>query len=261
MLVESYHSFILVFNFTSYYIYNINIKCMKCILDRINRNGYVIVAIYGMHVQSVIYMYRIHSCDCFLITGWPFCAASMKGIAIIFKNFIRAAALDMVSGYLQMLGRICILSVNTGLITFIAIYWYDDKLYSPVNPAMGALCITFFVCWQYMHLYEVGLSTIFICFLIDEERNKNTGFMRASKKLRRIIGDTTVSKATIKKNLKSTRHMDKRSAKQAEWVDHDMEITAKERKIFSGLDDDESQSHSLSLSSNHETHVELPTKR
>ena len=44
------------------------LKCIKCILNRINRNGLIITSIYG----------------------WPFCAASMKGIVIILKNVVRA---------------------------------------------------------------------------------------------------------------------------------------------------------------------------
>ncbi len=47
------------------------LRCIKCILNRINRNGLIITSIYG----------------------WPFCAASMKGIVIVLKNVVRASAL------------------------------------------------------------------------------------------------------------------------------------------------------------------------
>ena len=94
----------------------------------------------------------------------------------------------MVSGYLEKLGKICILSLNIGFSIAFASYWYGDQLSSVFFPALICAGITFVVCWQYMHLYEVGISAIFICFLIDEERNKSLQEMKASKRLRKIIG-------------------------------------------------------------------------
>ena len=50
--------------------------------------------------------------------------------------------------------------------------------------------ISFGVGWQFIQLYETGIQTIFICFLIDESHNKNTGYFRGSEELRKLIGDT-----------------------------------------------------------------------
>ena len=263
------------------------LRCLKCVLDKINRTGIVITTVYG----------------------WPFCAASMTGIGLIFRNILRATALSMVSGYLEILGKISITAINTGLMVLITNYAVGDEISSLVVPGIveffflrsfffvcfcfffvslvisplfwGFLCFLFcflhtndfvklfffkhicvlswvcvffwvcvcgfiekvnkvlifyfFVClcvlfkkkvirplrcikntnethantntnththkkkkqiyvlvsfavaFQYMQLFEVGIQTIFICFLIDEKHNKTSGYMRASKKLRELI--------------------------------------------------------------------------
>ena len=83
--------------------------------------------------------------------------------------------------------------------------------------------ISYAVCFQYMDLYEVGLKTVFICFLIDEEVNLNKSFedengklvihpktgqpigkMRASHRLYTLIGH---SKPKIQASERSLRHM------------------------------------------------------
>ena len=159
------------------------LRCIKCILNRINRNGMIITSIYG----------------------WPFCAASMKGIAVILKNVVRAAALKMVSGYLEKLGKICIISLNIGFSIAFANYYYEDQLSSLLFPAVICAGITIVICWQYMHLYEVGISAIFICFLIDEERNKSLQEMKASKRLRKIIGAHKPPKRFLIEQAQSVR--------------------------------------------------------
>eukprot|EP01083_Nonionella_stella_P100290 282653_1 len=160
------------------------LKVMKCILDRINRNGLIVTSIYG----------------------WPFCAASMKGIALVFKNVVRSSALAMVSGYLEKLGKICIIAGNLGLCMMFANYYYGNTLSSLVLPMIICFGITFVVTWQYMHLYEVGISTIFICFLVDEERNKSFESMKASKRLRKIIGAHKPPKEYLIAHSRSIRH-------------------------------------------------------
>ena len=111
----------------------------------------------------------------------------------------------MVSGYLEKLGKICILSLNTGLCIAFAMYYYDDRLSSVMMPGILCAIITYVICWQYMHLYEVGISTIFICFLIDEERNKDLKEMKASKRLRKIIGAHKPPKKYLIDQSKSVR--------------------------------------------------------
>jgi len=186
------------------------LRCIKCILNRINKNGLVITSIYG----------------------WPFCAASMKGIVIVLKNVVRASALSMVSGYLEKLGKICILSINIGLSVAFARYYYAEQLSTVLLPALICGGITFIICWQYMHLYEVGISAIFICFLIDEERNKSLQEMKASKRLRKIIGAHKPPKRYLIEQAKSARGAGLMDKSQVEHFAGEDEYDRADRKAF-----------------------------
>jgi len=159
------------------------LRCVKCILNRINKNGLIICSIYG----------------------WPFCASSMKGIIVVMKNVIRASALTLVSGYLEKLGKIAIVCLNMAIcMAFAATYW-EGEMTSLIFPGVICALITVAICWHYMNLYEVGLSAIFICFLIDEERNKKSHEMKASHRLRNIIGATKPHKRYLMEKAQSIR--------------------------------------------------------
>jgi len=147
------------------------LRCMSCILNRINKDGLIVTSIYG----------------------WPFCAASTKGITIVFKNILRAAVLSFVSGYFEFLGKASIIFFNVAICVLIA----EGTVYNVqivILPAIVFIIITYMVTWVYLEIYEVGVRTIFICFLIDEERNKDLEEMKCSKRLRKIIGARKVPK-------------------------------------------------------------------
>ena len=86
-----------------------------------------------------------------------------------------------------------------------ATYYYAGEITSLLFPGAVCLVITVTICWHYMNLYEVGLSAIFICFLIDEERNKKAHEMKASARLRTIIGATKPTKKYLMEHASSTR--------------------------------------------------------
>ena len=221
---------------------------MKCILDRINRNGYIICA----------------------ITGWPFCSSSMKGISIVFNNIVRSAALNMVSGYLEKLGKIAIISFNAAVTMMVAFYVYGDELSSLFLPTLICLIISWVVCFQYMALYEVGLETIFICFLLDEEINKSKQFkdeygniiihpetgkpigkMRASHRLYKLIG---LKKPRIRASTRDVKLFKEGQRARDENMngetaaDHKFKQKSLKKIFFVDPRDDEPSSSSQSLS-------------
>ena len=159
------------------------LRCMKCILNRINKDGLIITSIYG----------------------WPFCAASTKGITIVFKNILRAAVLGFVSGYFEFLGKVSIIFFNVAICVLIA-EAYDVQIV--ILPAIVFVIITYMVTWVYLEIYEVGVRTIFICFLVDEERNKSLEQMKCSKRLRKIIGAKKIPKYYLAETATSELNAD-----------------------------------------------------
>ena len=190
----------------------------------------------------------------------------MKGISIVFKNIVRSAALSMVSGYLEKLGKIAIISYNAAVTMLVAFYVYGDELTSLFLPTVICLLISWAVCFQYMALYEVGLETIFLCFLIDEEINKSKQFkdengntiihpetgkpigkMRASHRLYKLIG---LKKPRIRANKRDVKILKETQRVRAGNGEEDRKMTGKSLKkiFFIDPDDDEPSSSSQSLS-------------
>jgi hypothetical protein len=167
------------------------LRYLACIMDRINKNGITITAIYG----------------------WPFCMASMKGIELMFSNIVRASALGMVSGYLIGIGQMSIVAFNVGITMAVARMAYGDQLSSILIVAIVAGVMSYAISWPFLELFETSIDSLFICFLIDESRNKG-GHMRASKRLLKVINED------VKPSKKHVSDMkDKKKLKG--WVDTD----------------------------------------
>jgi len=158
------------------------LKCLACLIDRINEHGIIITAIYG----------------------WPLCAASTKGLALVFQNVVRAAALDMVSGYLTKIGQFTIIAFNCGITVMVCHLIYGNRVSSLLVILLVVALMTWAISWQFLLIFDTGINTMFICFLIDEENNKG-GHMRASHRLQEIIGETKVKKRDLEDKAKGHR--------------------------------------------------------
>merc|ERR1712156_907536 len=142
------------------------LNCLQCIFDRVNKNGFIICA----------------------INGFPFCASSFRGLRLIFANILRVAALTMVSEYLQFIGKICIMGICTTACVFTMMYAdeYEGEVVSILFPAICVALISYIIASLYMLVFQVGIDTTFMCFLIDETVNPSNR-LRAHEEVRRLF--------------------------------------------------------------------------
>jgi len=131
--------------------------------------------------------------------------SEMSFLRLYSKNVLRSTALHMVSGYLEAIGKISIISTTVGITILITYSLYGKEISSLAVPSILYFVIALAICTQYMHIYEVGLQTIFLCFLIDDEHNKDFKNMRASDRLLKIIGEAKPPKSMVVENLLSVR--------------------------------------------------------
>jgi len=142
--------------------------CLQCIFDRLNKNGFVITSIYGT----------------------PFCASSLQALVLIVGNLVRVAALHVVSGLLSWMGTFFIVGGTCAACAFYVRYTeLEGQLSSIVYPMIVIGLLSYLLCAIYMMVYQVGIDTIFMCFLIDEKVNKGK-HMFASANLLKIINET-----------------------------------------------------------------------
>merc|ERR1712176_1607978 len=71
----------------------------------------------------------------------------------------------------------------------LVLHYHDDyeDITSIWYPLIIIFIISFCVAQVFMTVYDTSIDTIFLCFLIDEKHNKNSGAMMADKNLREIV--------------------------------------------------------------------------
>eukprot|EP00457_Paulinella_chromatophora_P002888 gb/GEZN01002893.1/.p1 GENE.gb/GEZN01002893.1/~~gb/GEZN01002893.1/.p1 ORF type:complete len:720 (+),score=43.70 gb/GEZN01002893.1/:64-2223(+) len=143
--------------------------CIQCCCDKISRNGFVWIAIWGD----------------------DFTTAACCAFKLVWANLVRIAALNLVGEYLLLMGKFMCSVATAGIGAFLLEYQYGSapagRLSSIMMPTFVCFVIGYMVVSFFMALFEVTIDTIFLCFLIDEKCNKGTGNMFASESLQKLV--------------------------------------------------------------------------
>ncbi|XP_037082789.1 choline transporter-like protein 4 isoform X2 [Pollicipes pollicipes] len=150
--------------------------CLEKFMKFINRNAYIMCAIYGKN----------------------FCTSAKDGFNLIMRNILRVLAVNSVCDFLLFLGKILI----TAAVTVGSFYFLDNRI--PIKgldtvvpetqnswvPTITIALGCYFITSLFFSVYEMAVDTIFLCFLEDIERNDGSAekpyFM--SKDLMKLIG-------------------------------------------------------------------------
>ena len=126
-------------------------SCCECILDRVSKDGFIFTSIYGTN----------------------FCYSSSQAVKLLWNNVSRLVIVEGISKYMEFIGRVGIAFLVTGiaLIGFISTEFYRDNLSSYAGPALFIFLISYLISSLFMEVLEVGVDTIFLCFLVDEAVN------------------------------------------------------------------------------------------
>lgn len=142
--------------------------CLECCLDKISRNALIWVAVYGD----------------------AFCPAVCSSFKLIWSNLMRVAVITFFSSIVTNLGKIMIPLMTMGVCGFILVEMdpYKTELQSPLLPLIVIGIISFAVAMLFLTVYDTAIDTVFVCFLIDEKQNKDSGKpMLADEGLRNIV--------------------------------------------------------------------------
>ncbi|CAH8829429.1 unnamed protein product [Trichobilharzia szidati] len=168
------------------------IKCLCCcfwllenFLRLLNRNAFIMIAIYGQ----------------------GFCSASRSALSLLSRNVIRLIVVDKVTDFILFIGKLVVVGAVGGLAyTYLeGTLFGGNKLLNELNPpnlhyAFIPLCIiilaSYLVATLFSSVFEMGVDTIFLCFLEDLERNDGSAerpyYM--SKNLMEILGKRNVQR-------------------------------------------------------------------
>ncbi|XP_062489743.1 choline transporter-like protein 5, partial [Pezoporus occidentalis] len=153
--------------------------CLEKFLKFINRNAYIMIAIYGKN----------------------FCTSAKEAFFLLMRNVVRVAVLDKVTDFLLFLGKILV----AGGVGVLAFFFFTQKI--PVIaqeapalnyywvPLLTVIIGSYLVAHGFFSVYAMCVDTLFLCFCEDLERNDGSTakpyFMSAS--LHRILGKKELS--------------------------------------------------------------------
>ena len=147
-------------------------KCLECCLDKINKNGLIMTA----------------------ITGDNFCGGACASFKLVWNNIARVAAISLVGTCLISVGQVLVAVTCAAGAAAVLLYveTYSTQVSSIVLPVLLVMILAYYAASIFLSIFDAAVDTIFICFLLDEEKNGNSGRMLASRNLQDIIGAVSV---------------------------------------------------------------------
>ncbi|XP_055341152.1 choline transporter-like protein 2 isoform X2 [Paramacrobiotus metropolitanus] len=129
--------------------------CLEKFLRFINRNAYIVIAIYGK----------------------SFLFSAEEAYFLLMRNILRFVALDSITAFILLLGK----AVIAGLLGAASYYYIQQRIsvfgldvpeirYVAI-PVAAVVVGTYFIETQFLQVYEMAVDTIFLCFLEDSEQN------------------------------------------------------------------------------------------
>ncbi|XP_029801673.1 choline transporter-like protein 5 [Suricata suricatta] len=129
--------------------------CLETAVRFLNRNAYVMIAIYGK----------------------SFCRSAREAFNLLMRNILKVAVMDNVTDFVLILGKILV----AGCIGVLAFLLFTQRLPMIIEgptslnyywvPLLTVIIGSYLVAHGFFSVYTMCVDTIFICFLEDLERN------------------------------------------------------------------------------------------
>lgn len=132
---------------------NCCLACTQAIINFINRNAYIVVA----------------------IDGTSFCTSAAHAMKLLIANALRVAAVNIIGDSVLFLGKLAV-AFGCALVSYI---YLDDPEYtegdnaisSPLLIVVIVLCISFAIASAFMAVTELTVDTMLMSYCIDCEEN------------------------------------------------------------------------------------------
>ncbi|XP_051988295.1 choline transporter-like protein 2 isoform X2 [Xyrauchen texanus] len=129
--------------------------CLEKFIKFINRNAYIMVAIYGKN----------------------FCRSARDAFFLLMRNVVRVVVLDKVTDFILFLGKLLVV----GLVGIFAFFFFSGhtnafkgtapSLHYYWVPILTVLVGSYLIAHGFFSVYAMCVDTLFLCFVEDLERN------------------------------------------------------------------------------------------
>jgi choline transporter-like protein 2/4/5 len=132
--------------------------CLEKFLKFLNRNAFIMIAIYGQN----------------------FCSAAHSAFYLLLRNAVRLVVVDKVTDFILLVGKLIVMAL-CGFACFLYLegYIFAETFWSEYHPSVHYVIVpvtlviigSSLIAGLFASVYEMGVDTIFLCFLEDLERN------------------------------------------------------------------------------------------
>ncbi|XP_076976712.1 choline transporter-like protein 5 isoform X2 [Tamandua tetradactyla] len=129
--------------------------CLEKLVKFLNRNAYIMIAIYGKN----------------------FCRSARDAFNILMRNALKVAVMDRVTDFVLLLGKLLV----AGSIGVLAFLFFTQKIPMIIEgpttlnyywvPLLTVIIGSYLVAHGFFSVYAMCVDTLFICFCEDMERN------------------------------------------------------------------------------------------
>lgn len=143
-------------------------KCCMCCLEKflkfLNRNAYIMIAIHG----------------------YNFWNGAKNAFKLIVRNCIRVSVLNWVGDFTLFLGRVFVSAGVTAGSLWLFRTNKDVQFF--IVPAVIVFICSYLASGAFTGVFEIGIDSMFLCFMEDEERNDGINHKKyASKGLQKFM--------------------------------------------------------------------------
>ncbi|KAK7906978.1 hypothetical protein WMY93_015590 [Mugilogobius chulae] len=131
--------------------------CLEKFIKFLNRNAYIMIAIYGKN----------------------FCVSAKNAFMLLMRNVVRVVVLDKVTDLLLFFGKLLVVG-GVGVLSF---FFFSGRILLPGStfrsetlnyywmPIITVVFGSYLIAHGFFSVYNMGVDTLFLCFLEDLERN------------------------------------------------------------------------------------------
>jgi len=121
--------------------------CFEKFMKYVNRNAYILIAIHG----------------------YNFFSGCTHAFGLLIRNCINVAIINWVGDFTLFLGRVFVTAIVTAVSCFCFAQMDDVTFY--VVPGFIVAVMAFFASDAFTELFEMGIDSMFLCYMEDIERN------------------------------------------------------------------------------------------
>ena len=127
--------------------------CLEKFIRFINRNAYVMTAIYG----------------------YNFCTGARKSFVLLTENAVRAVVLDKVADFVLFIGKLLVVVIVASVTYLLFSNQVTTALDIHLNyhfvPMIIIILGTYAIATTFFSVYDMAVDTIFLCFLVDLDKH------------------------------------------------------------------------------------------